>query len=408
MLASDKITVGDKNFSLNALIIKHATYLPIMKSLFTENAFAQKANEDFETYLKRLFTVLYKREHNTPRAKLTKEERAKRKAERSAIADKRAKILSILGVDVIKNNPASSTILFKNTGNSYKIKVDAIEEIEKAINNAFTYNKENTYNFSFGVELEFVGNPNKVAAFNDAMDALVGEENYSTPMRYIHNSGKKWLLGTDGSVGPRSGDNNRFKGYELTSPILHFDKPEELEQLKKVTELVKDVFEGFTNKSCGTHIHMSISEEIFVDSNLAKFLARSYRKNESSLFDKLVPVHRRENRARFCLACSEYSAWERYRKLHICSDNGSNKLHVEFRQLNGTLNYDSIIAWAKLQKMFIELSLDTYKKAKDNTCDDSNVANVSVKKLDLCNLITSKEFDSNTIESFMVMSKMIA
>ena len=402
MLASDKITIGDKTFSLNTLIIKHATYLPIMKSLFTEEVFAQKANENFEAYLKRLFTILYKKDrHSALRVKLTKEERAKRKAELAAVADKRAKILSVLGVDVVKSNSASSTILFKNTGNSYKIKTDAIDEIEKAINTAFSYNKENTYSFSFGVELEFIGNPSKVAAFNEAMNALVGEDNYSTPMRYIHNSGEKWVLGTDGSVGPRAGDNQRFKGYELTSPILHFDKPEELEQLKKVTELVKDVFEGFTNKSCGTHIHMSVSEEIFVDSSLAKFLARSYRKNEASLFDKLVPIHRRENRARFCLSCTEYSAWERYRKLHMCSDNGSNKLHVEFRQLNGTLNYDSIIAWAKLQKMFVELSLNTYKKAED-------VETVNIKKLNLCDLITSKEFDSNTIESFMVMSKMIA
>lgn len=402
MLASDKITIGDKTFSLNTLIIKHATYLPIMKSLFTEDAFAQKANENFEAYLKRLFTVLYKKDqHSAPRVKLTKEERAKRKAELAAVADKRAKILSILGVDVVKNNTTSSTILFKNTGNSYKIKVDTIDEIEKAINTAFSYNKENTYSFSFGVELEFIGNPSKVVAFNDAMNALVGEDNYSTPMRYIHNSGKKWVLGTDGSVGPRAGDNQRFKGYELTSPILHFNKPEELEQLKKVTELVKDVFEGFTNKSCGTHVHMSVSEEILVNSDLARFFARSYRKNEASLFDKLVPIHRRENKARFCLSCTEYSAWERYRKLHMCSDNGSNKLHVEFRQLNGTLNYDNIIAWAKLQKMFVELSLNTYKKAED-------VETVNIKKLNLCDLITSKEFDSNTIESFMVMSKMIA
>ena len=402
MLASDKITIGDKTFSLNTLIIKHATYLPIMKSLFTESAFAQKANENFEAYLKRLFTFLYKKDqHSAPRAKLTKEERAKRKAELAAVADKRAKILSILGVDVVKNNPTSSTILFKNTGNSYKIKVDTIDEIEKAINTAFSYNKENTYSFSFGVELEFIGNPSKVVAFNDAMNTLVGEDNYSTPMRYIHNSGKKWVLGTDGSVGPRAGDNQRFKGYELTSPILHFDKPEELEQLKKVTELVKDVFEGFTNKSCGTHVHMSVSEEILVNSDLARFFARSYRKNEASLFDKLVPIHRRENKARFCLSCTEYSAWERYRKLHMCSDNGSNKLHVEFRQLNGTLNYDNIIAWAKLQKMFVEMSLNTYKKAQD-------VETVNIKKLNLCDLITSKEFDSNTIESFMVMSKMIA
>ncbi len=402
MLASDKITIGDKTFSLNVLIIKHATYLPIMKSLFTEEVFTQKANEDFEAYLKRLFTILYKKsQHSASRVKLTKEERAKRKAELAAIADKREKILSVLGVDVVKSNSLSSTILFKNTGNSYKIKVDAINEIEKAINNAFTYNKENTYSFSFGVELEFIGNPSKVVAFNEAMNALVGEDNYSTPMRYTHNSGKKWILGTDGSVGPRAGDNMRFKGYELTSPILHFDKPEELEQLENVIELVKDVFEGFTNKSCGTHIHMSISEEIFVSNFLAKFLARSYRKNEVSLFDKLVPAHRRENKARFCLSCTEYSAWERYRKLHMCSDNGSNKLHVEFRQLNGTLNYDSIIAWAKLQKMFVELSLNTYKKAED-------VETVNIKKLNLYDLITSKEFDSNTIESFMVMSKMIA
>ena len=55
----NRITVGNKTFSLNALIANPNGYLPLMQPHFTAAMFAQKSTESFEQYLKRLFNNLF-------------------------------------------------------------------------------------------------------------------------------------------------------------------------------------------------------------------------------------------------------------------------------------------------------------------------------------------------------------
>jgi hypothetical protein len=78
----------------------------------------------------------------------------------------------------------------------------------------------------------------------------------------------------------------------------------------------------------------------------------------------------------------------------------SKDMHLEFRQLDGTLEYDKIYSWIKLQKMFCELTLDSWKESQ--ACDDEKI-----NRLDLDDIVTCKEFNVYEVESLMKMSRMV-
>jgi hypothetical protein len=71
-------------------------------------------------------------------------------------------------------------------------------------------------------------------------------------------------------------------------------------------------------------------------------------------------------------------------------------MHLEFRQLNGTLNFGSIYAWCLIQRLYIELTLESWEHSKD------------IKSIDLSNVIASGELTQSSIVNLMKMSKMIA
>ena len=75
-------------------------------------------------------------------------------------------------------------------------------------------------------------------------------------------------------------------------------------------------------------------------------------------------------------------------------------MHLEFRQLNGTLDYDTIIAWCKLQQLFINLTLDTWE------IDDEAVEDRPVE-VQLEEIVVGENFNKATNETLMKMSKMI-
>ena len=67
-------------------------------------------------------------------------------------------------------------------------------------------------------------------------------------------------------------------GYELTSPILYFDK------LKHTINIVLDILQDycFTNESCGFHFHISAESEDLVEPDIIKFLLLL---NKNKVFD---------------------------------------------------------------------------------------------------------------------------
>ena len=116
--------------------------------------------------------------------------------------------------------------------------------------------------------------------------------------------------------------------------------------------------------------------------NLLEHFVRSYRKSEPSLFDKLVPLERRENRARYAKTASTRYMWDRYRKINITKvKKDSDNLHLELRQLDGTLEYDKIISWVKLQKLFCEMTMDSfYRETAD---ENKKLVEETMKKLNI-------------------------
>ena len=94
--------------------------------------------------------------------------------------------------------------------------------------------------------------------------------------------------------------------------------------------------------------------------------------------------------------------WDRYRKLNFNNVNkDSDNMHLEFRQLDGTLDFDKIYSWIKLQKLFVDMTMNTWKKE----CDDLDKP-VKIELEDV--ILYDATYDNGVVENLMKMSKMIA
>lgn len=392
-----RLTIGDKVFSLNALIANPDGYLPLMQPLFRASVFAKKENEDFEHYVSRLFKSLYNRENAGGQV-------ASRGSNRTTIDESCDSILNALGIDIVKKCPVKSSVIFKSSGHKYRMTNANMNKLAEAIKHTKIKKRHKLTNsdITIGVELEFIGFKGRVGRFSSAMEELVGENRYANVGGYNKNEGKMWILGKDCSVKPRGSQCGKgMAGFELTSPLINLGKKKDLEELCKVCDLIKDVFGGEVNRSCGTHVHMSFPVESATDDLVIHF-ARSYRKSEPSLFDKVVPFYRQENHAYYSKSVSVNNVWDRYRKLNFNNvKKDTTRMHLEFRQLDGTLEYEKILSWIKIQKLFVDLTLESWNKHKKDEVKEAT-------KIDLEDVIVSDIFDSTVTENLMKMSKLVA
>lgn len=396
-----KLTIGNKSFSLNALIANPDAYLPLMQQLVNASAFERKASETSDHYFTRLFNLLYSKQNRRSNIGNTTTH-----APRTSIPldENCHAILSALGIDVVKKCPKRSSVMFKSSGNSYKMNNEEIIKLAEAVKHDMKFKvnrKLLNSDVSFGVELEFIGKRDQINAFADAMNKAVGADKFVICGCYHKNTGKTWELGNDCSVQPR-GDQCGcgMTGYELTSPIFNLNSKKDLHELETVCNIVKTHFSGVTNRTCGTHIHMSFPVEKASDALIEHFV-RSYSKSEASLFDKLVPSERRENKARYARAASINDMQDRYRKINVTKvKRNSNNMHLEFRQLDGTLEYDKIISWVKLQKLFCEMTMDSFHR--EATDADKSI------QIELGDVIVTHQLGIESIEPLMKMSRLVA
>lgn len=393
------IIINGVTIELADLIDRPYEFIDLLHTQFNESTFEKKSSETYENYLKRLFALLFYRQNRPARS--TQQPTTK----------------DVSGIDlsfnIIRRNKRQSRIVFKQSGNQYKLKN---EDLELLVNAAKTKsaNKFKVTDKLIGVELEFIGQYSKIEEFCRKMKNLVGESLFSATMRYCHNDGNKWILGEDGSVYPRRDDkeySTGMSGFELTSPILKLSSKKDMQTLRDVCELVKSVFGAYTNRNCGTHVHMSFPVDgrdmkpvrCSLDENefLCHFV-RSYRKSEASLFDKLVPLSRRENRGKFCKTCNANYMSSRYRKLNMTNFiSNTELLHLEFRQLNGTLDADKIILWSKLQALFVDSAMKTWNASKKKG-ESPEVAQIKLE-----DVIVSNVFRIDNSEQLMKMANMI-
>lgn len=206
---------------------------------------------------------------------------------------------------------------------------------------------------TFGVELEFVANPARKDDFCSAMVDLVGEDRFIAPLRYDASSTTSWSLQIDNSVRSTS---SRFtlNGYELTSPILHFNE-EYKEELSKVLDIITTVFEGKVNRTCGTHIHVG-SFTFVLDTDDFRSLVyrfqRNYGRFEERVFDRLVSPSRKANNNTYCKSNNTTVYDSRYFKM-----NAKNLFEgfgtLENRQHQGTLDIKKIWSWMELNGLYM-------------------------------------------------------
>lgn len=206
---------------------------------------------------------------------------------------------------------------------------------------------------TFGIELEFVANPDKCSDFCRAMRETLGEGRFIDLMTYGHSSTTQWVLGIDNSVRSTSSRVNK-RGYELTSPILKFDDASK-EELAKVLHLITEIFEGSVNRTCGTHIHVGNFVRLHGTTDLrtkTDLFQRNYGHFEANVFDRLVSPSRRGDNNYYCKSCNRDFISTRYHKINtqnVFSEFGT----IENRQHQGTLEVKKIWSWMELNGRYI-------------------------------------------------------
>lgn len=301
--------------------------------------------------------------------------------------------LALYGITLKKELKTSATLQLKNKTSDSKISRVLYDKLLAAAKDQCPHYVK-LPKITLGVELEFVGSrlPQDLTEFNLAMYRLV-KEKYFYAGSYVHNDGTSWILGKDGSIKTDGSSLVMPFGYELSSPKLDLFNTDHIELLAKVIELIKLHLHAEINNSCGTHIHIGFKRDKTFRGSISDLLS-TYSYMESKVFDPIVPKSRRRNRY-----CAKTQPWLRnkYQKLssRYCNfnyDGECKKLHFEFRQLEGTLDLDTIIYWAILQTYVLYDLLD-------NIENDNYRASLAV--MNIFEILFHYDFDSNLINFFI-------
>lgn len=207
---------------------------------------------------------------------------------------------------------------------------------------------------TFGVEIEFVANPDKFQDFILAMEERVGSSRFIHPMRYGQSSTTQWSLQTDSSVRSTS-QTLRQSGYELTSPILKHT-PECRRELADVLSIITTVFEGTVNRTCGTHIHIGGFTQIQHTRDFIwkiRQLQSCYGILEETVWDRITSPSRRGSGNHYCQSLKDapQEISSRYYKMNAENIFGFGTM--ENRQHQGTLDITKIWNWMELNGRFI-------------------------------------------------------
>lgn len=407
--------------------LNNTRYFKHLTSFFRMSSIRQKNGESVEQFLTRLFYQAYYKKGfafcNGRAARRAAGEtatrtRAPRTIRNNEELQEQLSVLNELGLEVTRCNNKYARIVFKHSGKEYRISTDELIKLSNSLDKKHDFSHERNFT-RIGVEIEFFGNIRKRHDFCEAMKKLVGENQLEVTDRYYHNDGQQWVLGRDGSLRRSPNMCQLTQGFELTSPILMLNNEQDIETLEKVIELIKTEFEGAVNKTCGLHIHLSVPY-MHPSYDLKKYLAYAYKVNEPICFDKVV--ERRRVNSRWATSCDPENTFSRYRKLNLCHmDAADEQLHLEFRQLEGTLDFGKIYAWIKLLKTFTDVMLDTYKKTNEQHIAESvnsngennnpvaisplNYTEYTIPEMNIEDIIMDLEFTEDNIENLLVMSK---
>lgn len=212
---------------------------------------------------------------------------------------------------------------------------------------------------TFGVEIEFVGNLNRVLAELNANGINCKFENYN------HTTTSRWKIVTDSSVRDSSGN----RGLELVSPPLSGING--LKELKKACAALQEA-DAKVNKTCGLHVHHDMN-----DATVKQFqgLFYLYARHEG-VFDSVMPVSRRGNNNIYCrsietmVLVDKIKAAESVNDLkaifpteasRYCKLNFRSYLRhgtIEFRQHSGTIEFEKIAHWVLLTQAMVRRAFE--------------------------------------------------
>lgn len=295
------------------------------------------------------------------------------------------------GITIKSITKQNAVMQLKNSTVDSKMSIALFGKLVDAISNQVVHHIPNKQ-IRFGVELEFVGSSIKqdIDEFNTHMSNLLGDK-YLHAGRYAHNDGSQWVLGTDGSI--RYNESDNVIGYELSTPILDFYSYEDIHTLSTVIFNIKKYLHGCVNDSCGTHIHLGINHNnITVDD--VRLTMVTHGNMESKVFDPIVPSNRRHNK--YCKHTTDCIT-NKYQKLsaRYCKfDSNSNCkcLHLEFRQLEGTLDITLILNWVYLQFVVLYDIID-------HSSHFGYLSNIATKNI--FDILFYYDFDSHFISFFI-------
>lgn len=204
----------------------------------------------------------------------------------------------------------------------------------------------------FGVEIECIMNVREFVRVATAKGLRVVQRGYN----HI-DSETDWKLVNDGSL-RYSGGRAGFQTIELVSPILQGD--EGMRKLQQACEALAETG-AMVNRTCGLHVHHDASRNM--DLEAAKRLGHSYQ-NAQPAIDKLVARSRRGHTT----YCSSFTSGDlavldrateigrigmgtRYKAVNF-EAYGVHKT-IEFRQHQGSVEFQKISAWVKLGQCLV-------------------------------------------------------
>ncbi len=172
---------------------------------------------------------------------------------------------------------------------------------------------------------------------------------------YNHDDNEHYYkIVRDGSL---TGDNSQ----EVVSPILNGEKG--FNSLRTLCSALGSV-NAKVNRSCGLHVH--IGAACMTDEHYCR-LVRNYQRLEG-VIDTFMALSRRGNNSRWChtLQGIDFSActtkrqilaamnFDRYYKVNACAYERHHT--IEFRQHQGTTDYEKISNWVRFLAKLVEYS----------------------------------------------------
>lgn len=313
-------------------------------------------------------------------------------------------LLALYGIELKSEYNSHAILRLKDKDTDSRMSRKLYDKLISAIRES-TVHDIKLPRITFGIEFEFIGEDqdDNYVDFTIALARLGIWNDFVYSYKYYHNEGREWVLGRDGSIKwnildlipPRTKNViSNPVGYELSTPKLELYNDDHVSLLHDILDTAKTHLKGTVNHTCGTHVHIGFPLDGIYKEHVQYMLAW-YSQMEKQVFDPIVPITRRNN-----LYCKKTTTdlTNKYQKLNsrYSQFNKSQKCdHIRFesRQLEGTLDIDTVIYWAKLQTNIIYDLL--------SNMGNDNAYCSRLMRMNIFDILFNYDFDSSMISFFI-------